>query len=422
MPETTNLDQYNADELEAPEWLNAKFIERVLSEYEKRPELKVTNLTVTPGSAQGDHYASAMFRATTDYTTSRGNFSKSLIVKTMPEQEGHKKDLLGDLDIFSTEIGMYTKALPEFERILREAGDKTRLYVPCVYHSLKPHQVMIFEDLVPQGYAVIRDRPVTEDELKAVFTKLAKWHAASMKVLNEKPDFLKEFQNGMCSMSTFMTNPMVTDGLGNFLEFLETVPDLTRYKAYFEKQKHTYIARFEEVLEEYRRNPQSDGYYILCHGDFHLRNMMFRGDKETGTLEDVMFVDFQLSNLCPSSVDLIYSVYMLLESEQRWDLGKGLIDHYCSVLVDTLEKIGYKARMPTQSGIWQQIHRHKHFHFFLLVTFLPFMLAVKSNAIKMADGVENAESRRKCYYLDGYRRDVAKLLPLYEKLGYFKDL
>jgi len=51
----------------------------------------------------------------------------------MPEEEGHKKDILKDSHIFETEILMYSKALPEFERILQEAGDNTKLYVPCIY-------------------------------------------------------------------------------------------------------------------------------------------------------------------------------------------------------------------------------------------------------------------------------------------------
>jgi len=157
MPENADTEQFNADELEAPAWLNAQFITDVLRTYEKCPELEVTDLKITPASAQGDHYASVMFRTTAEYTTSKGKFCKPLIIKTMPEQEGHKKDMLSDSHLFSTEINAYTKALPEFERILREAGDDTKLFVPCIYHSLEPRQVLIFEDLVPQGYFVIRD-------------------------------------------------------------------------------------------------------------------------------------------------------------------------------------------------------------------------------------------------------------------------
>jgi len=183
MTDKIDAEQFNDDELEAPAWLNPQFIGEILSAYEEAPELKVIDLKITPASFQGDHYASVMFRTTAEYTTSKGKFSKPLIIKTMPEQEGHKKDMLSESHIFETEIGMYCQVLPEFERILREAGDNTKLFVPCIYHSLDPRRVMIFEDLVPQGYSVIRDRPVAVEELKTAFSKLAKWHAVSMKVI-----------------------------------------------------------------------------------------------------------------------------------------------------------------------------------------------------------------------------------------------
>ncbi|KAH8267226.1 hypothetical protein KR026_008605 [Drosophila bipectinata] len=421
MSENADAEHFNEDELVAPSWLNTEFIERVLRSHEKAPELKVTDLRITPASAQGDHYASVMFRSTAEYTTAKGKFTKPLILKTMPDQEGHKKDMLSNSHLFSTEIGMYSKVLPEFERILREAGDRTKLYVPCVYHSLEPQEVLIFEDLVPQGYAVIRDRLVTPEEQKAVFTKLAKWHAVSMKVINEQPDFLKDFQYGLIEMPTLMTDPMVTTGMENFVEMLSVEPELTKYKTFFSKIQDTYLSRMAEVMQEFRMNRQPNGHYVLSHGDFHLRNMMFKSNTNSGAFEDVMFVDFQVSNLCPSSVDLIYSIYMLLEPEQRCELGKDVINFYFSVLVDTLKKIGYKGQVPTQDGLWQGIHRHKYYDFFLMTTFMPMILAIKANAFKMADLIQNNDIRKKVYFLDCYQEEIKKLLPKFEELGYFND-
>ncbi|XP_017017589.1 uncharacterized protein [Drosophila kikkawai] len=422
MPDNATDTEFNADELEAPSWLNAQFIQKVLSESEKSPELVVTDLKITPASAQGDHYASVMFRTTAEYTTSKGTFTKPLILKTMPEAEGHKKDMLSESHLFSTEIGMYTKVLPEFERILRKAGDNTKLYVPCIYHSLEPRQVMIFEDLVPQGYSVIRGRPVTEEELSFVFTKLAKWHAVSMKVMNEQPEFLKEFKYGLIEMPTLMKDPMVTTGMANFVNFLDKTPELSKYKPYFEKIKDSCLDKMANVMTEYRTNFQPDGYYVLCHGDFHLRNMMFRHNKDTAAYEDVMLVDFQICNLSPITVDLTYSIYMLMEPQQRWDLGKDLINHYFSVLEETLKKVGYKPKMPTQAGLWEQIRRHKYYDFFLMATFLPMMLAIKQNALKMHDIIQVPETREKSYFFDFYVEDIKHLLRKFEELGYFKDL
>lgn len=185
MSSVENSDNFNADELVAPEWLNTQFFTEVLSNHEKAPELKVLKIQISPASAKGDHYASVMFRANVTYTTQKGEFSKSLIIKTMPEIEGHKKEMIGNSHIFKTEIDMYSKALPKFEEILHAAGDETKLCAECFYYSLEPRQLMIFEDLLPQGYIVVRDREATTEELHAAFTKLAKIHAVSFHLLND---------------------------------------------------------------------------------------------------------------------------------------------------------------------------------------------------------------------------------------------
>lgn len=185
MSSSENDDNFNADELDAPEWLNTQFFTKVLGNHEKAPELKVLKIHISPASAKGDHYASVMFRGNVSYTTHKGEFSKSLIIKTMPEVEGHKKELLSNSHLFKTEIGMYSKALPKFEEILHAAGDKTKLCPECIYYSLEPRQLLIFEDLVPQGYIVVRDRDATTEELHAAYTKLAKIHAVSFHLLND---------------------------------------------------------------------------------------------------------------------------------------------------------------------------------------------------------------------------------------------
>nr|AAL48052.1 RE66124p [Drosophila melanogaster] len=422
MTDKLDAEQFNDDELEAPAWLNRQFIEEILSAYEDSPELKVVDLKITPASAQGDHYASVMFRTTAECTTAKGKFSRPLIIKAMPEQDGHKKDMLSESHLFETEIGMYCQVLPEFERILRESGDDTKLFVPCIYHSLEPRKVMIFEDLVPQGYYVIRDRPVAQEELKTAFAKLAKWHAISMKYIKEQPDFLKEFKYGLFEMPTVKTDPFITTGMQSFIEMLDRLPELRKYKPHFEKIKDKYMQRLQAVMKEYHENRKSDAFYVLCHGDFHLRNMMFKNNKGTGAHEDTMLVDFQISNLCPITIDLTYSIYMLMEPEQRREMGKDLINHYLTVLVATLKSIGYPGELPTQAKLWDEIHKNKYYDFFLLSTFLPLILAIKSKSFKVNDLIQDPETRQKTYFLDTYVKDVSQLLPKFEQLGYFKCL
>ncbi|XP_068157004.1 uncharacterized protein [Drosophila tropicalis] len=418
----TNNDQYNADELEAPEWLNADFIRKVLSQYENEPKLKVLDVKNSPATKKADHYASVMFRTSVDYHTEKGQFFKSLIVKAMPEQEGHKKDMLSESHIFETEIGMYAKVLPEFEKILQQAGDHTKLNANCIYYSLEPRKVLIFEDLLPLGYNLIRNRNATHEEVSCVYAKLATWHAASLKLQNEQPEFLKEFKYGLFEMPNFKNDPFVTTGMAAFLKLLDEKPEFANYRPFFEKMKNNYIQHLEAIMTEYRTNRHPDGYYVLSHGDFHLGNMMYKYNKETGAVDDCMLVDFQICNLSPITIDLIYSLYTLMGPEDRLYNWDKLYEFYFKSLLANLKKIGYKGTYPTLDGFWKQIYRHKYFDFQLVTTFLPLAWAVRTKGFGVIDLIEKEDVRHKTYRIDGYLNDLKVLLPRYEKLGYFDDL
>ncbi|KAH8399040.1 hypothetical protein KR215_001184, partial [Drosophila sulfurigaster] len=206
-------DNFNADELNPPAWMNEQFFKDILTQYSNDPDVKVLDYKISPATAKGDHYASIMFRANVDYSTQEKTLSKSLIIKTMPEEEGHKKDFLDDTHVFPTEIAMYTEILPKFEEILSEA------------------------DII--------------------------------------------------------------------------------------------IPRWVKIIREYRENRQEDAYYVLCHGDFHLKNMMFRGT-------DCMLLDFQLSYVGSITNDVLYAVYMILSAEDRRYKLDELIYHYFITFANTL--------------------------------------------------------------------------------------
>ncbi|KAH8310064.1 hypothetical protein KR059_007805, partial [Drosophila kikkawai] len=415
-------ESFNADELNPPEWLNTQFITKVLIGHEKAPELKVIDLTFAPASPKGDHYASIMFRAKVKYTTQKGEFTKSLIIKTMPEEEGLKKDSFADSPLFITEIGMYSKVLPECERILREVKDNARLYVDCIYYSLSPKQVIIFDDLVEMGYTVVRDRWLTQEEICSAYGKLARIQAISMKMINERPDYLKDFKNGMCEMPGLMDSPIINAGMAPFIEFLGSTPELNKYQAYFEKIKLHYKERLRQTMQEYRKNPQPDGYYVLCHGDYHCRNMMFKHNKETGGFEDCMLLDFQGCNVTPMAVDLIYSIYMLMGPEQRAEELEHLLKYYFTVLLETLRKIGYQGKMPTPLGFWAEFKRHRYYEFLMVSTFLPISVGLRTYNFDIEEMLYNDETRRKCYHLKEYVEDAKKMLERFERSGYFEDL
>lgn len=103
---------------------------------------------------------------------------------------------------------------------------------------------------------------------------------------------------------------------------------------------------------------------------------MFKHNKTDGSLEDCQLVDFQMSNLTPISVDVIYSIYMLMGTEDRKNNYKELIGFYFNTLIETLNKIGYKGELPTLEKFWKQLADHKYYGKFKLSTLL-FLIKVE---------------------------------------------
>lgn len=81
---------------------------------------------------KGDHYASVMFRCKVEYRFagdcgSADTKQRSLIIKTLPTEDGMKREMLTETKVFETEIGMYSETLPKIEQILSECGEPTKL-------------------------------------------------------------------------------------------------------------------------------------------------------------------------------------------------------------------------------------------------------------------------------------------------------
>ncbi|KAH8414019.1 hypothetical protein KR222_001935, partial [Zaprionus bogoriensis] len=398
----------NPDELEALEWLNSEFFSEVLRQHEKAPELILKDLKLSPASAQGDHYASVMFRASVEYATSKGTYKMSLILKTMPEKGGRKKQMIDNSHVFRTEIEMYTKVLPKFEAVLRTAGDETRLCVPCIYHSLKPRQVIVFDDLVAQGYTVIRDRSASLEEIKTALEKLAKWHAVSHKLFEEQPELFGQLQYDLSTLPNILNQSFLTNGLPNFIYMLNEVESLQKYKKYFDSMRTNLIQKWADALGEFRKNPKEHTFYVLCHGDFHIRNLMFNQ-------KDSMLLDFQLSHVGPMVNDFLYAMYMFFGPEERGKYRDELILYYLEILTDTLKNIGYQGKAPSSEEFQNQLLDMRYHEFMLLTTFLIIQISARKNAI------DPFRRRTSMYKDEDYQTEVQYLLDRMQQLGYFEE-
>lgn len=168
--------------------------------------------------------------------------------------------------------------------------------IRILFSSLEPRKVIILEDLKEQGYEMMRNRHPTESEMKAIYRKLAKLHAASY-VLGQSEDseYITQHQNGMCGSELVLEHGIFKNGIGQFIEFLETQQEFQEYARKFQAMKYDILKKSHELFSVYKNGKQNE-ILVLNHGDFHLRNLMFKFD-ENSQMQDFILVTLVLINL-----------------------------------------------------------------------------------------------------------------------------
>ncbi|XP_055854233.1 uncharacterized protein LOC129917984 [Episyrphus balteatus] len=412
-------ENFNKDELEAPGWMNKSFFEEVLKKCENTDSVSVTDINMSPATAKGDHYASIMFRGKITYNSNLGKgLTKSLIIKAMPQVEGHKMDMLQESYIFETEIAMYSETIPKLEAELRKIGDNTVLGGKALYHSLKPHKCIIFEDICPLGYETSAKRSIDLADSKAAFLKLAKWHAVSYKLAAEGDKSVTDYKHGLFTIKDFDKDEFITGGIKEFTAKCEKVDELKQYVPKLQLIQKDLISRCCKSYDSYRQaNPE--GIFVLCHGDFHAKNMMFKKNSK-GETEDLMLIDFQICFFGPAILDIISGLYMVANEDCRKNHYDELVHYYCSNFIETLEKLNFQGKIPKISEFFMEILRNRHWELFVISTFLPALYALDKGSMDLEELMTSGEFRKTLYDNEDYINDMKRLLPIMFHRGYLE--
>uniref|UniRef100_A0A1Q3FRF5 Putative ecdysteroid kinase n=1 Tax=Culex tarsalis TaxID=7177 RepID=A0A1Q3FRF5_CULTA len=357
---------FNKDEMHAPAWTDQAFFEKVLKHSEKDSTITVDTFKIVPGSNAGDHYASIIFRAAVSYRSRGKDLKTSLIVKTIPAEEGHKKELLKNGALFETETLMYDTVLPEMYRLLKIAGDDTELGPRLLYSSSDPHWMMVFSDLSVRGYTV-KPSQMDLEESKMMYTKLARWHATSTFLVDSMP-MLKTLDKGLGTMDLKEFKPLWSSLIITLSKACRNWPG---YESYADKLEQISEKIFDKLYNIYSLD-ESTRYYVLNHGDLHSKNCMYK--IVNGKTEDILLLDYQISMWGSPAIDIIYSMYNAVNYETRNGHRDELIKFYYDEYVAALNRFGYLKKTPTLVDLHVEITRCGHLETFLICTFLPFMI------------------------------------------------
>lgn len=402
------------NQIEGPKWMNHGFFTNVIRHHTSDRKATVSNFIIKPSLTVGENFTSAIFRVSIDYLTRENKKSLAVIVKRTPTS-GIQADFIQNSPLFEIEMDMYNGPLIEIENLLRSVDDYSNIQPKLIYQSNKPIPVIVLEDLGAKCYTKITSQIDSFDATKKIFQRLAKFHAASFYLINERRLDLSRFNTSMFEMNDpiirekFLTEPIDV--------FIRVLSKRDGYQSYIPKLKKFRENFLDIGLNLYRPDP--NGYNVLNHGDFHVKNLLFKKDEED-RIVDFYFLDFQVSIAAPPCVDLYYALYNMISDEDRLKRRDEIIAYYHSEFTKMLEKFGYIRAIPTLLDLNQLLLIHGGMEVLKCIAFKIFFYAdaAGTQVNEMISSPESEKFKIAIYNDPRYRKFIDAELPRLVQMGF----
>ncbi|XP_029727889.1 uncharacterized protein LOC109422705 [Aedes albopictus] len=356
------MAEYDADELQAPAWLNDQFFENAVRSFANDPSIEIVGgCELRPATKGGDHYASIMFRTTVRYRSGRRSQSEEqtldLVIKALPTADGFKRDLTKDSGLFETEIKMYSEVLPAMTKLLKDIGE--HLEVPrLIYAASDPNAVIVLEDISPHGWLTGRECIKSFDEALYTVRNIAMLHASSL-YLHETTMNLSSF-NASNFITTGPVLAIFSRGFDDLRRGIEKWPGCELYVQKLKKLHETFQERWQRVYAVNSPSSSSGGYNVLNHADFQWKNLMHKKDSE-GRIVDSMLIDYQCCHWGSPALDVLSLIDLIVDKDTKMTRRDEIIYQYYQQFALVLRKAGFQGKIPSLVDLQVELLR-KGFH------------------------------------------------------------
>ncbi|XP_055615204.1 uncharacterized protein LOC129761507 [Toxorhynchites rutilus septentrionalis] len=368
--------------VQVPEYLNEDLIKRSLANGFQNDSVTVKKLQISPATSAGDNYMSEVFRIHVEYRDALDTDEVkqiSLIVKCMPDGE-NRGEVIEALTVYEKEAEMFINVIPQLSKIARGAFFAAK----CYYATRDPERMLVFHDLKSLDYTMAnRHAGLDFDHCALIMKKIGKFHAASMRYAEKNMDVMGKY------FHFSMFNPDVGKRLDCmdviFGKGFATLIDIAEAEwedfdpkilAKMKRLLPVYVSKLEECLGQ----KFDDGFKVLNHGDLWCNNMLFKHSVPSGKVEDVVFVDYQISYYSSPGIDLNYALSNCPDRETRKRTDE-LINIYYQSLSETLKQIEY-SRIPTLADVLREIERMEFFALVSVISVLPIVMMEKTDSFE----------------------------------------
>lgn len=324
-------------------------------------------------------------------------------------------------NIYPREIRVYSEFLVAVDKLLAAVGDSTKFAPNCLYTSYKPKNMLVFEDMKALGYTTFpRDRQINFDEALPIVVKLAKLHAVGAVAEENNPLIMDLYREGSISV-----NPERQDFLVHYSNCARALGQVAakewgpQWTAIAEKLKALENTIIQKGCDLYVRD--ENAFNVFCHNDLWIPNVLVKFD-EHSSIEDVVFVDFQLSYYGSPGIDLNFFFYGSLSEETRVMFKSKLIKVYHQNLSEYLVKLGYKQKIPTLHDIHVELLKTGMNSVLAAFCEVPLLIFEQSDNLEMDKLLQDSEEaeafRYSLFNNPRYKAFIQTLLMEFDDLGY----
>lgn len=203
-----------------------------------------------------------------------------LICKAPPLGEIRRKSWKSYM-VFEREIYMYSELLPAYVRFQQEKGlSELDAFVsfPKVYKCVVSEEydtyLLIMEDLRVRNFVMWpKDQMIDLDHELLALRELAKFHAISFAMKDQRPNQFNQFKN---KLKDITVDIIYNGSIGTFI-----AQSFDRFIDVMEKPEHkklteNFRTRYLETITEFLRGKSSTEFAVIRHGDFWNNNFMFQ--------------------------------------------------------------------------------------------------------------------------------------------------
>lgn len=155
-------------------------------------------------------------------------------------------------------------------------------------------KILILADIGPENFVPRKDAQNLEVTRK-VLQKLAKFHGLSY-FMNDSNEDVDTYREG------FVSERMAA-GLAMFANSFKLAAQVLKdwgkdFEVYGDRILALMPTLLPKIMKIYTANPPGQGFNVLNHGDFHIRNIMFNSDESVKDPDFIRFVSEDREIIC----------------------------------------------------------------------------------------------------------------------------